>query len=155
MAKNKQKTVFQKGLFLEGKKRFLKRFVSTRKTNSGPTSLKQKFAGKQTNKTTWKKVCFQGFQTLCGQVCFEFLGFLQTFTEKVSFGSRNFSFVLKTFVFLWKRLFPSCSSFSHKSQLMKTLVSRVKTNLFRGWTPLFHALKQTLFPENVCLNPWN
>jgi hypothetical protein len=70
--KTNKKMFFKKVCFWKENKRFLKRFVSTRKTNSGPTSLKQKFAGKQTNKNTWKKVCFQSFQTLCGQVCFEF-----------------------------------------------------------------------------------
>ena len=54
------------------KKGFLKRFVSTLKTNYALNRSKQTFTGKQTKKPRWKKVCFQGFQTLWRQVCLEF-----------------------------------------------------------------------------------
>ena len=58
--KTNKKLFFKKVCFWKENKRFLKRFISTRKTNSGPTSLKQKFAGKQTNKNTWKNKSLQG-----------------------------------------------------------------------------------------------
>ena len=98
--KTNKKLFFKKVCFWKEYKRFLKRFVSTRKTNSGPTSLKQKFAGKQTNKTTWKKVCFQSFQTLCGQVCFEFWVFNKLLLKRFVLGP-------ETLVLYWKPLFSS------------------------------------------------
>ena len=101
------------------KKGFLKRFVSTLKTNYALNRSKQTFTGKQTKKPRWKKVCFQGFQTLCRQVCLAFWVFNKLSWKRFVSGGETLVLHSQTFVFLRKGCFRPAAAFPTRASVWK------------------------------------